>query len=80
MFRFQTRSAHYLVLTAAHLVLTLPNLGAHTFWDMDEGVNAEAGRVADLPASLVSWILRTTFYVPPPGFRRISTHHINRKA
>jgi 4-amino-4-deoxy-L-arabinose transferase-like glycosyltransferase len=44
MFRFQTRSAHYLLLTAAHLLLTLPNLGAHTFWDMDEGVNAEAAR------------------------------------
>ena len=25
-------------------LLTLPNLGAHALWDMDEGVNAEAGR------------------------------------
>ncbi|HVK14752.1 MAG TPA: glycosyltransferase family 39 protein [Gemmataceae bacterium] len=44
MFRLQTRPAHYLVLAAAHLLLTLPNLGAHTLWDMDEGVNAEAAR------------------------------------
>ena len=44
MFRLQTRRSHYLVLAAAHLLLTLPNLGAHTLWDMDEGVNAEAGR------------------------------------
>ena len=32
------------LLTAAYLLLTLPNLGAHTLWDMDEGVNAEAAR------------------------------------
>jgi 4-amino-4-deoxy-L-arabinose transferase-like glycosyltransferase len=44
MFRFNSRAAHYALLTAAHLILTLPNLGAHTLWDMDEGVNAEAGR------------------------------------
>jgi 4-amino-4-deoxy-L-arabinose transferase-like glycosyltransferase len=44
MFRFQTRRAHYTLLIAAHLLLTLPNLGAHTLWDMDEGVNAEAAR------------------------------------
>jgi 4-amino-4-deoxy-L-arabinose transferase-like glycosyltransferase len=44
MFRLQTRSAHYALLTAAYLLLTLPNLGAHTLWDMDEGVNAEAAR------------------------------------
>lgn len=44
MTRLTTRGAHYAVLTAAHLLLTLPNLGAHTLWDMDEGVNAEAAR------------------------------------
>jgi 4-amino-4-deoxy-L-arabinose transferase-like glycosyltransferase len=44
MFRFNSRATHYALLTAAHLILTLPNLGAHTLWDMDEGVNAEAGR------------------------------------
>jgi 4-amino-4-deoxy-L-arabinose transferase-like glycosyltransferase len=44
MFRFQTRPAHYALLTAAYLLMTLPNLGAHTLWDMDEGVNAEAAR------------------------------------
>jgi 4-amino-4-deoxy-L-arabinose transferase-like glycosyltransferase len=44
MFRFQTRPAHYALLTTAYLLLTLPNLGAHTLWDMDEGVNAEAAR------------------------------------
>ena len=44
MFRLQTRPAHYALLAAAHLLLTMPNLGAHTLWDMDEGVNAEAAR------------------------------------
>src|SRR3954464_1729125 len=44
MFRLQTRPAHYALLTSAYLLLTLPNLGAHTLWDMDEGVNAEAAR------------------------------------
>jgi 4-amino-4-deoxy-L-arabinose transferase-like glycosyltransferase len=44
MFRFTTRPAHYLLLTAAYLLMTIPNLGAHSLWDMDEGVNAEAGR------------------------------------
>ena len=34
MFRFNSRAAHYALLTAAHLILTLPNLGAHTLWDM----------------------------------------------
>ncbi|WP_020474127.1 ArnT family glycosyltransferase [Zavarzinella formosa] len=41
---FQRRAGHYLLLTIAHLVMTLPNLGAHSLWDMDEGVNAEAAR------------------------------------
>lgn len=41
---FTSRPAHYALLVAAHLLLTLPNLGAHTLWDMDEGVNAEASR------------------------------------
>jgi 4-amino-4-deoxy-L-arabinose transferase-like glycosyltransferase len=44
MFRFTTRPAHYQLLTAAYLLMTIPNLGAHSLWDMDEGVNAEAGR------------------------------------
>ena len=44
MFRLQSRPTHYALLAAAHLLMTLPNLGAHTLWDMDEGVNAEAAR------------------------------------
>lgn len=44
MFRLQSRPAHYALLAVAHLLLTLPNIGGHTLWDMDEGVNAEAGR------------------------------------
>jgi 4-amino-4-deoxy-L-arabinose transferase-like glycosyltransferase len=44
MFRSQSRWVHYTVLAVAHFLLTLPNLGGHTFWDMDEGVNAEAAR------------------------------------
>ena len=41
---FQRRTGHYLLLVLAHLAMTLPNLGAHSLWDMDEGVNAEAAR------------------------------------
>lgn len=44
MFRSHSRPAHYALLAVAHLALTLPNLGGHTLWDMDEGVNAEAAR------------------------------------
>ena len=32
------------MLLAATALLTLPNLGAHSLWDMDEGVNAECTR------------------------------------
>lgn len=39
-----SRPAHYLVLVAATALLTLPNLGAPSLWDMDEGVNAECTR------------------------------------
>lgn len=41
---FQRRLGHYLILVVVQLLITLPNLGAHSLWDMDEGVNAEAGR------------------------------------
>lgn len=44
MFRLQARWSHYALLAAAHLLMTLPNLGAHSLWDMDEGINAEAAR------------------------------------
>ena len=44
MFGWQRRSTHYVVLAIAHLAMTLPNLGAHSLWDMDEGVNAESAR------------------------------------
>ena len=38
------RLVHYLALAAVHGLLTLPNLGATSLWDMDEGVNAECAR------------------------------------
>lgn len=41
---FMHRLTHYALLTALMSVLTLPNLGAHSLWDVDEGVNAEASR------------------------------------
>ena len=41
---FQHRLTHYALLLAAMAVLTFPNLGSHHFWDVDEGVNAEASR------------------------------------
>lgn len=39
-----SRGGHYLVLLAVAAALTLPNLGAHSLWDIDEGLNAEAAR------------------------------------
>jgi 4-amino-4-deoxy-L-arabinose transferase-like glycosyltransferase len=38
------RLTHYALLLTATAVLTLPNLGSHSLWDVDEGVNAEAAR------------------------------------
>ncbi|MCE9530254.1 MAG: glycosyltransferase family 39 protein [Planctomycetes bacterium] len=38
------RLTHYALLLAAMALLTLPNLGVHSLWDVDEGVNAEAAR------------------------------------
>ncbi len=40
----RTRAADYSLLLLAAAVLTLPNLGRASLWDVDEGVNAEAGR------------------------------------
>ncbi|OWK45382.1 ArnT family glycosyltransferase [Fimbriiglobus ruber] len=39
-----SRFTHYLVLIAVAGLLTFPNLGAPSLWDMDEGVNAECSR------------------------------------
>ena len=39
-----TRLADYALLVAVAAALTLPNLGAGSLWDVDEGVNAEAAR------------------------------------
>lgn len=38
------RVRDYALLVAAAAALTLPNLGAPSLWDVDEGVNAEAAR------------------------------------
>ena len=40
----RARAADYAVLLAVTAALTLPNLGAASLWDVDEGVNAEAAR------------------------------------
>jgi 4-amino-4-deoxy-L-arabinose transferase-like glycosyltransferase len=40
----QSRRWHVLILVCAYLLCTLPNLGEHALWDVDEGVNAEAAR------------------------------------
>ena len=41
---FHHRTLHYLLLLGVGAVLTLPNLGVPSLWDIDEGVNAEAAR------------------------------------
>ena len=38
------RLRDYAILLAVSAALTLPNLGATSLWDVDEGVNAEAAR------------------------------------
>lgn len=40
----RSRLADYTILVAVTAALTLPNLGAPSLWDVDEGVNAEAAR------------------------------------
>lgn len=42
--RLNHRTGHYLLLLAAAAALSLPNLGAPSLWDIDEGHNAEAAR------------------------------------
>src|SRR5690349_11502424 len=44
MRRAHTRLADHALLLAVSAALTLPNLGAASLWDVDEGVNAEAAR------------------------------------
>ncbi|MBA4190185.1 MAG: hypothetical protein C0467_19545 [Planctomycetaceae bacterium] len=42
--RMRNRTRDYIILLAVAAILTLPNLGAVSLWDMDEGVNAQAAR------------------------------------
>jgi 4-amino-4-deoxy-L-arabinose transferase-like glycosyltransferase len=39
-----SRAGHCLLLLAVTAALTLPSLGTHSLWDIDEGLNAEAAR------------------------------------
>lgn len=39
-----SRLGHYALLLTVSAALTLPNLGASSLWDIDEGLNAEAAR------------------------------------
>lgn len=41
---FPKRGSHYVLLTALCLVLYLPNLGAPSLWDIDEGNNVDCSR------------------------------------
>jgi 4-amino-4-deoxy-L-arabinose transferase-like glycosyltransferase len=71
------RLVHYLVLAAVTALLTLPNLGAHSLWDMDEGVNAECTREMLEAGTWVvptfNWELRTakpilTYWLQRPAY------------
>src|SRR5947209_19539919 len=57
------RLAHYALLLAVTALTTLPNLGATSLWDMDEGVNAECAREMMEAGTWVvptfNWELRT---------------------
>jgi len=43
-FARHSRAGHCLLLLAVTAALTLPSLGTHSLWDIDEGLNAEAAR------------------------------------
>ncbi|HET6576649.1 MAG TPA: glycosyltransferase family 39 protein [Fimbriiglobus sp.] len=70
------RFAHYLILGAVCGLLTLPNLGAHSLWDMDEGVNAECTREMLEAGTWVvptfNWELRTAKPVMTYWIQRFS--------
>jgi 4-amino-4-deoxy-L-arabinose transferase-like glycosyltransferase len=42
--RLNNRAGHYFILSAAWALLSLPNLGVPSLWDIDEGHNAECAR------------------------------------
>jgi 4-amino-4-deoxy-L-arabinose transferase-like glycosyltransferase len=71
------RLVHCLILVAVTGLLTLPNLGRTSLWDMDEGVNAECSREMLEGGSWVvptfNWELRTakpilTYWLQRPAF------------
>lgn len=70
------RFAHYLILVTVCGLLTLPNLGAHSLWDMDEGVNAECTREMLEAGTWVvptfNWELRTAKPVMTYWLQRFS--------
>lgn len=70
------RIAHYAVLLVITGLLTLPNLGAHALWDMDEGVNVECTREMFESGSWVvptfNWDLRTAKPVMLYWLQRLS--------
>ena len=53
------RLTHYLLLAAVLALTTLPNLGATSLWDMDEGVNAECSREM---MEIGTWVVPTYNY------------------
>jgi 4-amino-4-deoxy-L-arabinose transferase-like glycosyltransferase len=53
------RLRDYAILLAVSAALTLPNLGATSLWDVDEGVNAEAAREM---RENESWVIPTFNY------------------
>ncbi len=72
-----SRPLHWLLLLAVGGLLTFPNLGAPSLWDMDEGVNAECGReMLEADTWIVptfNWELRTakpvlTYWLQRPAY------------
>ncbi len=53
------RARDYLLLLGASALLTLPNLGVPTLWDMDEGVNAQTAREM---RETETWVIPTFNY------------------
>jgi 4-amino-4-deoxy-L-arabinose transferase-like glycosyltransferase len=80
-----SRLAHWLTLVAVAGLLFLPNLGAHSLWDMDEGVNAECGREMLEAGTWVvptfNWELRTakpvlTYWLQRPAYQLLGVNEL----
>ena len=82
------RIGHYALLIVVTGLLTFPNLGAPSLWDMDEGVNAECTREMMESGTWIiptfNWELRTakpilTYWLARPGFELLGVNEFTSR-